>query len=468
MTQRTRRNPATLPSPAEADPARLGGGSLSPEEVLRKHFGYPGFRPGQDELVASALKGRDSIGILPTGGGKSVCYQVPALILPGLTLVVSPLLSLMADQVRRAREAGLEALALHSELSREEVNAAEDALLNGRVKLLLLAPERFESERFARLLPRLQVSLMTIDEAHCISMWGSDFRPSYSKLGEVRRRIPAPVMALTATATPRVREEIERSLHMTEPHRVIGSFDRSNLRWGVRQVRSREERERFTLALLTSTRGARLVYAATRKRVEGVRNRIARAGLRAEAFHAGLPAEEKRRVLEYFLTDGAPIVVATNAFGMGIDRSDVRLVVHDQLPGSLEDYQQEAGRAGRDGAPALCIALLGPEDAQLHRSFLDRSYPPIRRVSDAVRLLRSGDLGTRRERRRIGRQKIEGVLHYARSRRCRRQTLLAWFGEEVSGRCGGCDRCLGWDGLAQAAQAGEGVRLNEQSGKVVS
>jgi ATP-dependent DNA helicase RecQ len=437
--------PLKLPAPESSSPGSLRTGGPTPEETLQKHFGYPGFRPGQDELVAAVLSGRDAVGILPTGGGKSVCYQVPALLLPGLTIVASPLLSLMADQVRRAREAGLAADALHSELSSAEVQRVEGALLSREVRLLLLAPERFESDRFRRLLPRLEVSLLTVDEAHCISMWGNDFRPSYSRLGEVRDRLDAPVMALTATATPRVREEIERSLHLRNPLRVIGSFDRSNLRWGVRRVRSKEERDALTLALLAGTGGARLVYAATRKRVERVRDRVARSGLRAEAFHAGLPTEEKRRVLEYFLTDRAPIVVATNAFGMGIDRSDVRLVVHDQLPGSLEDYQQEAGRAGRDGATALCVALLSSEDASLHRSFLDRSHPPVRRISEAVRLLRTGELRRRIDRRRIGKAKIRGVALYARTLGCRRKALLAWFGEKVPGGCGGCDRCVGWE-----------------------
>jgi ATP-dependent DNA helicase RecQ len=420
----------------------------TPEAILKKHFGYPGFRPGQGELVEAVLSGRDAIGILPTGGGKSVCYQVPALLLPGLTIVASPLLSLMADQVRRAREAGLPAESLHSELAPEELRRVESALLKGEVRLLLLAPERFQSERFRRLLPSLDISLLTIDEAHCISMWGNDFRPAYGKLGEVRDQLRVPVMALTATATPRVREEIEGSLRLRNPHRVIGSFDRSNLRWGVQKVRTKEERDVATLALLNGASGARLVYAATRKRVERVRDRVARSGLRAEAFHAGLPSEEKRRVLEYFLTDRAPIVVATNAFGMGIDRSDVRLVVHDQLPGSLEDYQQEAGRAGRDGAPALCIALLSPDDARLHRTFLDRSHPPVRSPAEALRLLRRGELGARMDRRRIGLAKIRGVARYSRSRGCRRQALLAWFGEVVTGRCGGCDRCVGWEELA--------------------
>ncbi len=344
-----------------------------PEIVLRRRFGYAGFRPGQRKLVDAALAGNDALGVLPTGGGKSACYQVPAAILSGVTVVVSPLVSLMADQVRRAQEAGLRAQALHSGLSRGEAVATEQAIRGGRLQLLLLAPERFASLRFQTLLPALNASLFTVDEAHCISMWGHDFRPAYGRLGRARAILGTPVVALTATATPRVQRDIETSLGMRNPVRVVGSFDRPNLLWAVRGVRQRAERDRAIRELVRRFHGARLVYAATRSRVERIRSGLARYGIRAEAYHAGLPAEERTRVQAYFLADRGPVVVATNAFGMGIDRPDVRLVVHDQLPGSLEGYYQEAGRAGRDGAPALCVALHTRGDRRVHRSFLDRN-----------------------------------------------------------------------------------------------
>ena len=419
-----------------------------PEELLRRHFGYPRFRPGQRELVEAALVGADAFGVLPTGGGKSVCYQVPALVLTGLTVVVSPLVSLMADQVRRAREVGLRAETLHSGLSPDQTRATERALRSGRVQLLLLAPERFASRRFQTLLPTLRASLLAVDEAHCISMWGHDFRPVYRQLGKARALLGTPVMALTATATPRVRRDIETSLGMRSPVRVVGSFDRPNLLWAVRRVREGVEKDRAVRGLLPKVGGARLVYAATRARVERIRTSLARHGVRAEAYHAGLPPEERTRVQEYFLSDRGPVVVATNAFGMGIDRPDVRLVVHDQLPGSIEDYYQEAGRAGRDGAPALCVALYARNDRRVHRSFLDRTHPPLtpfRRSKPSTEGAPVRGAAYRLERRRVVKRKLRAIVRYASSSACRRRTMLRWFGEEPRpGPCGGCDRCAGW------------------------
>ena len=424
-----------------------------PEAVLRRHFGYSGFRPGQRELVAAALAGRDAMGILPTGGGKSVCYQVPSLMLEGLTIVVSPLVSLMADQVRRARDAGLPAECLHSGRSASETASAERDLRACVVKLLLVAPERFSSPRFQRLLPHLKVSLLTVDESHCVSMWGHDFRPAYSRLGAVRTALGAPVMALTATATPRVRREIEASLGMRDPVRVVGSFDRDNLLWAVRPAGEGREKDRDIRALLSRFSGARLVYAATRGRVDQIRNALARRGLHAEAYHAGLSPEERSRVQAYFLADPSPLVVATNAFGMGIDRPDVRLVAHDQLPGSIEDYYQEAGRGGRDGGPALCVAFFRPHDRKLHQSFRDRTHPPL---TSLARLRQVGvggsleDLAFRLRMRRAWTAKMAGIHRYATSRECRRTLLLSWFGESLEGTgCGGCDGCLGWPGVLE-------------------
>jgi ATP-dependent DNA helicase RecQ len=434
------------------DPGTTTAASGKPVSVLRKHFGHDSFREGQLELIEAVLGGRDALGILPTGGGKSICYQVPALMLGGLTIVVSPLVSLMADQVGRAEEAGLAAAALHSGLTSGEYDRVERRLSSGEIRLLLLAPERFGSSRFARVLPGLRVSLLTIDEAHCIAMWGHDFRPSYRNLGEVRAGLGAPVLALTATATPRVGREIEEVLRMKNPVRVVGSFDRSNLRWAVVQVshgaNPRREKVRRAGELVRRFHGARLVYASTRGRVESIRNALARRGMRAEAYHAGLPQSERDRVQEYFMRNERPLVVATNAFGMGIDRSDVRIVIHDQLSGSIEDYYQEAGRAGRDGAPALCLAFFHPDDQRVHRSFLDRSYPQVRTPVQWMRLTREGELRFTIERRRAGLSKLKGIALYARTSRCRRAIVLEWFGEESSGTsCSGCDRCTGWPGL---------------------
>jgi ATP-dependent DNA helicase RecQ len=488
---------ATDTAPAAADTAPAAAdtaATANPTAILQRHFGFPAFRPGQEELVRAAIDGRDAIGILPTGGGKSLCYQVPAFILPGLTLVVSPLVSLMADQVRRAEELGLPGAALHSGLTPDERARVETALTENRLKVLLVAPERFGSKAFEPLLPRLRVSLLTIDEAHCISMWGHDFRPSYRALGEVRRRLgagwagaaPPPILALTATATPRVRAEIEASLGLREPFRMIGGFDRENLLWAVLPAPTWDGKNRIIRELVLGFPGARLVYAATRRRVERIRGYLARMGVRAEAYHAGLPPEERTRVQEHFLSSPAPVVVATNAFGMGIDRPDVRLVVHDQLSGSLEDYYQEAGRAGRDGGLALCVALRSPNDPKVHRAFLDQTHAPPRgwrEWAGAVAVWAGAasagagaatgaeaaagaagsarfripvasldpDLAHRLARRAVTKAKLKGVARYAATKSCRRRVLLRWFGETPPpGPCPGCDGCLGWEGVLKA------------------
>ena len=452
----------SAPPPSGPPSRRSIAAEADPDEILHRQFGYPGFRPGQRALVDAALSGRDALGILPTGGGKSVCYQVPALMLPGLTVVVCPLVSLMADQVRRARDAGMRAEALHAGLLPEERKRVEAEIRAGALHLLLLAPERFQSERFRVLLPHLRPSLLTVDEAHCISMWGHDFRPSYRKLGEIRRALGAPVLALTATATPRVRADIERTLEMRSPVRIVGTFDRPNLHWAVRRAEptrrgSRKSagagpKEREIHDLLRRFPGARLVYASTRGRVELIRASLARFGIRAEAYHAGLPPEERARVQSFFLTHSRPVVVATNAFGMGIDRPDVRLVIHDQLPGSLEDYYQEAGRAGRDGGPAVCLAFFARDDARVHRLFLDATHRPLTSLGEYRRLGSAEAIRERLTRRRSGREKLRGVARYARTRACRRSLLLGWFGEvREGGPCGGCDRCVGWPGVLEAA-----------------
>jgi len=442
------------------DPDSLGPASRSdllgdPVGVLRSRFGFSDFRAGQRELVDAVLRGEDALGILPTGGGKSLCYQVPAVILGGLTLVISPLISLMVDQVRRAEAAGISAAALHSGIPSDARVALEAQARAGDLRVLLVAPERLESSGFVKFLSELPVRLITMDEAHCIALWGHDFRPAYRRLGGLRARVKAPVLALTATATPRVQAEISSVLRLDSPTRVVLSFDRPNLGWGVLKIPLNTDRISLHHRIVRDRRGARLIYASTRRRVEEIRDGLRRRGLWAEAYHAGLGRDERARVQQHFLTASAPVVVATNAFGMGIDRPDVRLVVHDQLSGSLEDYYQEAGRAGRDGRPALCLALRGPQDQQVPLSFLDQTHPPARGLSDWARSHLTAEGRISATRRRVGLAQIERVDRYATTPACRRGSILRHFGEAASdARCEACDSCVGWVSLFRFLDSG--------------
>jgi len=408
-------------------------------DALRRHFGFPDFRPGQEPLIRAAVSGRDALGVLPTGGGKSLCYQMPATVLPGLVVVVSPLISLMEDQLGRARRAGLRAELLNSTLGTRESRRVRERAREGCLDLLFLAPERFEVPSFRRVLGAFPVSLLAVDEAHCISQWGHDFRPSYGRLGHVRDILDAPCLALTATATPRVRKEIEELLRLREPQRVVRSFDRPNLSWEIRRAEGHGRKVAILLRLLQRRRGAAIVYASTRRAVEALRKELALRGFPAEAYHAGLPAEERSRVQRVFLATPRPVVVATNAFGMGVDKPDVRLVAHHQLPGSLEGYYQEAGRAGRDGEPARCVALHGRRDLEVHRRFLDRTHPPRRRLRRLLRHLRRRPGPGEKGRVALGelRAVLGGGADEAAAaealralERCGAVRVLAWLSEE--------------------------------------
>ena len=315
--------------------------------ILHDQFGFPSFRDGQEPLVGAALEGRDALGVLPTGGGKSLCYQVPALALPGLTLVLSPLISLMEDQTQRALRASIPAAFITSALDARERRTVLHDVLSGGIKLLFVAPERLETPGFLDTLGAVRISLIAVDEAHCISGWGHDFRPSYRRLGLLRRKLTAPVMAFTATATPRVREDILSVLSLKRPLRVVGSFDRPNLGWYVERADGHSAKMSAVRRLVRSEPGAVVIYGGTRRVVETIRSDLARLGTPTAAYHAGLEPESRSRVQEQFLSGKTRKVVATNAFGMGVDKSDVRLVLHYQMPGILESYYQEAGRCSR-------------------------------------------------------------------------------------------------------------------------
>ena len=361
--------------------------------ALRARFGFHDFRPGQERAVSSVLAGRDTLVVLPTGGGKSVCYQVPALLLPGLTVVVSPLISLMKDQVDALTARGIPATFINSTLSQGEVAERMARVTRGEVKLLYVAPERFDVGTAAERLRGVGVSLLAVDEAHCISEWGHDFRPSYLRVAQVREKLGwPPAVALTATATPHVRQDIARQLRLENADTIITGFDRTNLRYHVVPTRSDAEKDDALIEVLRRHDGVAIVYASTRRNVEKVTATLERAGVSAAAYHAGLDDAHRHDVQEAFMQESVRAIVATNAFGMGIDKPNVRVVIHHAMPGTIEAYYQEAGRAGRDGKPSDVYLLHAFPDRFTHEFFIKGAHPDratIERVYE--RVLRSAD-----------------------------------------------------------------------------
>lgn len=365
--------------------------TAEPRAVLKRYFGYDDFRPGQMTAVEAAVSGRDSMVVLPTGGGKSLCYQVPALMLPGLTVVISPLISLMKDQVDALERRGIHATFLNSTLPPAEVSARMKRVLAGEIKMLYLAPERFAFGGLGEKLAEVGVSLLAVDEAHCISEWGHDFRPSYLRIGEIRDRLRARcTMALTATATPRVRADIVRILELSDAETVVTGFDRTNLTYFVAPAKNDDEKDDLLVRFLRERDGLAVVYASTRKSVERLAGVLRKARIPATAYHAGLDDASRQEVQDSFMKERVRAIVATNAFGMGIDKSNVRLVIHHAMPGTLEAYYQEAGRAGRDREPAEAILLHAFRDRFTHEFFIKGSHPGRKLVEDTYRALQRG------------------------------------------------------------------------------
>jgi ATP-dependent DNA helicase RecQ len=391
------------------------------ESLLKSVFGFPGFRPGQAEIVAAVAAGRDVLAVMPTGGGKSLCFQLPALSRPGLTLVVSPLIALMRDQVRALAAAGVAAGSLSSGNTPDEAEAVHAALERGDMKLLYVAPERLAAAGFAAFARRAGVTALAVDEAHCVAQWGHDFRPDYLRIGALRQALGVPVAAFTATADDDTRAEIvDRLFGGAEPVTFLRGFDRPNIRLAFAV---KDDPRAQVLSWVRARRGqAGIVYCGTRAKTESLAEALRKAGHAALAYHAGLDPAERRRVETAFQQQDGLIVAATVAFGMGIDKPDIRWVMHADLPKTIEGYYQEIGRAGRDGAPAEAMALYGADDIRFRRQQIDEGAAPV-------------------ERKAADHARLNALLGLAEAVGCRRQQLLGYFGETPPGPCGNCDHC---------------------------
>lgn len=391
-------------------------------KLLQSHFGYDSFRTGQEQAITQVFDGQNTICVMPTGGGKSMCYQIPALAMEGTTIVVSPLISLMKDQVDSLQAAGIPAASINSSLDFHEVREILHEVQMGIIKLLYIAPERLDSEMFLDGLQGVKVPLIAVDEAHCISQWGHDFRPSYRLISRMLEIFPdnPTVLALTATATPQVREDICRILDIEEQNTVITGFERANLSFSVIQG---QDRERFIRDYVQKNDNeAGIIYAATRKTVDSVYESLIKRGVKAAKYHAGMPDDERRLGQERFLNDEVTVMVATNAFGMGIDKSNIRYVIHYQLPKNMESYYQEAGRAGRDGLPSECIVLYASQDVQTQRFLIDQAQDPSRIP---------GEL-----------KKLQGMVDYCHTENCLQQFIVHYFGDGNAAACGHCGNCI--------------------------
>lgn len=400
------------------------------KQLLKSVFGYDSFRPGQEKLIDALLNGQDVLGIMPTGAGKSICYQLPALMLPGITLVVSPLISLMKDQVNALVQSGVRAAYLNSSLTEGQTVKAIDNAMNGLYKIIYVAPERLFTPRFQNLVQKVPISLVCVDEAHCVSQWGQDFRPGYLEISRFLQSLPQrpPVGAFTATATDDVRQDIQRLLTLHDPVRITTGFDRPNLYFGVEHPRNKYAAVTAYLSAHPNRSG--IIYCLTRRSVEELCQKLNADGYAATRYHAGLSAEERARNQDAFLFDEVRIMIATNAFGMGIDKSNVSFVLHYNMPKNIESYYQEAGRAGRDGQPADCILLYAPRDVITNRFFIEKDSENELLDEQARAQIRLKD-----------EERLRQMTFYCNSTRCLRGFLLHYFGETTASHCGHCSVC---------------------------
>lgn len=419
-------------------------------EALNRYFGYDSFRPGQSGIVSAILTGRDVLGIMPTGAGKSICYQIPAAILPGVAIVISPLISLMRDQVDALNDVGLPAAFINTTQTPDEQDLVFAQALSGQIKLLYVAPERLETERFRNFAVRVPISLVAVDEAHCVSQWGQDFRSSYLGIGEFIAGLPTrpTVAAFTATATERVRRDIVSILGLHTPSITVTGFDRPNLYFDVISMPRKDKASWVASYIASHPDESGIVYCATRKTTEALTDTLNQMGHPAVAYHGGMSPDAREAAQRDFITDKVPVVVATNAFGMGIDKSNVRYVIHHNLPESIEAYYQEAGRAGRDGEPSRCTLLWNESDIVTRRRLLDNDYENERLTPEEQEIVRQS-------KRRL----LDGMVGYCRTTDCLHRYMTRYFGQELSpnagsaagediaadssqsGRCGACSNC---------------------------
>jgi len=408
--------------------------SDSLQQALKQYFGYETFRAGQREIIEANMAGRDTLAIMPTGGGKSICFQLPALLKTGVTIVVSPLIALMQDQVTALKENGIGATFLNSTLTGRESNQRSQSILNGAIKLVYVAPERLFAEQFLEFLNiingKMGIAGFAVDEAHCVSEWGHDFRPEYRQLSRIRQLYPdIPVIGLTATATERVREDISQQLELKQPYIHVASFDRTNLYYEVVPKQSNEQTYTNLLRQIKRLQGSGIVYCLSRKRVTEISDRLREDGIEAIPYHAGLGAKEREENQTRWIRDDVQVMVATVAFGMGINKPDVRFVIHYDLPRNIEGYYQESGRAGRDGEDSHCTLFLGYQDLETIKYLIAQKVDP--HTNEPLEA-----------EQRIAQQQLRQVVDYAEGTACRRTILLRYFGENFHGNCGNCDNCL--------------------------